>query len=85
MMGQIFGSLHPGNVADCDCFVQIVFRDVQDFINVKEDPHYKKMVVPDHENFADGKRTTIVTGWFESHMPSRHSAAIENGTSMNGH
>lgn len=85
MMGQIFGSLHAGNVAECDCFVQIVFRDVQDFINVKEDPHYKKMVVPDHENFADGKRTTIVTGWFESHIPSRHGGPIENGVSINGH
>jgi EthD domain len=68
MMGQIFGDLHAGNVADFDCLVQIVFRDVQDFINVKDDPHYKQVVFPDHQNFADINRTTMVTGWFEAHI-----------------
>lgn len=55
-------------MADSDAFVQIVFRDIQDYINVKEDPHYKEIVAPDHANFADGQKTRIVIGWLESHV-----------------
>ncbi len=68
MMTQIFGDLYAGNVAEYDCIVQMVFRDVQDFINVKDDPHYKMVVLPDHGHFADVKRTSMVTGWFETHI-----------------
>lgn len=73
-MGQIFGNLPAGHVADYDSFIQIVFKDAQDFINVKEDPHYKRVVMPDHENFADTKRTTMVTGWFETHVAGGQAA-----------
>ncbi len=64
----MFGTLHERKVADPDCFVQIVFRDVQDYVNVKDDPHYKQVVMPDHANFADPERTVMVTGWFERHI-----------------
>ena len=67
-MAQIFGDVPEGHIADCDCFIQIVFRDVQDYIAVKEDPHYKQVIFPDHANFADMTRTTMVTGWLETHV-----------------
>lgn len=45
------------NVADYDCFIQIVFDDVQDFVRIKADPFFVSKVTPDHENFADTKRS----------------------------
>ena len=71
MMQQIFGPLYDSNLAPYDCIIQIAFNSPQDFINVKNDPHYKQVVMPDHVNFADTERTTMVTGWLETH--------IENG------
>ena len=83
MIGQMFEKLPESNVAGYDCFIQIVFRDVQDFINVKNDPHYKQVVVPDHGNFADGKRTTMVTGWFERHIAEGQAVVVEGETKVN--
>lgn len=74
MNEQIFGDLHTEISADYDCIIQIVFKDVQDFINVKDDPHYKQAVLPDHGHFADTKRTKMVTGWFETHIPDMEAA-----------
>ncbi|PGH23593.1 hypothetical protein AJ80_02373 [Polytolypa hystricis UAMH7299] len=68
MMTQIFSEGHRVQVAECDTVVQIVFRDVQDYINVRSDPHFENVVNPDHVNFADGTRTQMVTGWFEAHI-----------------
>lgn len=48
------------NVADYDCIVQIVFRDIEDFVAMKADPEYQKFVAPDHEKFADTKRSKYV-------------------------
>ncbi|RMJ24402.1 hypothetical protein PHISP_04740 [Aspergillus sp. HF37] len=45
------------NIADYDCIVQIVFRHVDDFVRLKQDPEYQRLVAPDHENFADTKRS----------------------------
>ncbi|KAL1963920.1 hypothetical protein VTN77DRAFT_7726 [Rasamsonia byssochlamydoides] len=69
LLTQIFGSMpETQQVADYDCFIQIVFRDVADYIAVKEDPHYKEVIFPDHANFADMARTKMVTGWLEVHV-----------------
>ena len=75
MMGEIFGEIPESCVADYDCFIQMVFRDLQDYISVKNDPHYKQVVMPDHGNFADQKRTKIVTGWYEKHVSQGQPAA----------
>lgn len=56
------------NMADCDAFVQIVFRDFQDYVNVREDPHFKEVVAHDHVNFADGAKTRMVIGWLDVHI-----------------
>ena len=46
------------NVADFDCFSQVVFRTVEDYKRMKQDPWYKEHLVKDHENFADTKKST---------------------------
>lgn len=45
------------NFADYDCIVTAVFPDVDNFVRMKADPYYKEKVMPDHENFADTKRS----------------------------
>jgi hypothetical protein len=87
MMNQLFGDMYLGNVADYDCIIQIVFKDPQDFINVKNDPHYKQVVLPDHGYFADVKRTTMVTGWFEIHIRDEQDKMTKtaNGDGLKGH
>ncbi len=79
-MGQMFAELPESSIADYDCFIHIVFKDVQDFINVKNDPHYKQVVMPDHGNFADQKRSTMVTGWFERHIAGGQAVPAEGWT-----
>lgn len=55
-MGRLFDPQFA-NVTDYDCFIQIMFDDVEDFVNLKADPHFLKNCTPDHENFADTKRS----------------------------
>ncbi|KAH8909378.1 hypothetical protein BR93DRAFT_924383 [Coniochaeta sp. PMI_546] len=63
---------HPGvpaeSQSDCHTVVQIVFKDIEDYLRVRHDPHFVNVVGPDHQNFADGGRTRFVTGWFEVHV-----------------
>lgn len=73
-MNTIFGDLPAAKIADHDSFIQIVFKDDQDYINVMEDPHYKQVVMPDHGNFADMERTTMVIGWLERHVTGGQAA-----------
>ncbi|KAI9376383.1 EthD domain-containing protein [Aspergillus egyptiacus] len=51
------------NIADYDCFSQVVFRSFDDYKRVKDDPWYKEKLVGDHENFADTKRSKMTIGW----------------------
>lgn len=67
-LATLFPNLPVVNVAPYDAFIQIVFRDVQDYINVKNDPHYVQVVNPDHVNFADQAGTRMACGWFERHV-----------------
>ena len=45
------------NIADFDCFSQVVFKSVADYKRMKQDPWYKQHLVGDHEKFADTKRS----------------------------
>ncbi|KAI3318672.1 EthD domain-containing protein [Xylariaceae sp. AK1471] len=67
LMSKIFDSQFA-NVADYDCIVQIQFRDVEQFIALKEDPEYKRLVFADHENFADTKRTKMTIGYIRDFL-----------------
>ncbi|RBR18740.1 uncharacterized protein FIESC28_05881 [Fusarium coffeatum] len=51
------------NIADYDCFSQVVFKSIDDYKKIKEDPWYKEHLVGDHENFADTKRSKMTIGW----------------------
>lgn len=51
------------NLSDFDCFSQVVFKSVDDYKKMKEDPWYKQHLVGDHEKFADTKRSTMTIGW----------------------
>ncbi|KAL2141921.1 hypothetical protein VTI28DRAFT_1806 [Corynascus sepedonium] len=69
---RLLEAIHPGipaeKEADCDMVVQIVFKDLEDYLRVRRDPHWVQVVNPDHHNFADGKKTKFVTGWYEVHV-----------------
>jgi|TARA_R110002003_G_scaffold234_4_gene16911 hypothetical protein len=65
---NLFPNLPSINRSPYDAFVTIVFRNIQDYINVKNDPHYLSVVNPDHVNFADGPSTMMSFGWFEKHV-----------------
>jgi hypothetical protein len=60
--------LPTANIADCDAVIQVVFKDIQDYLRVREDPHFKSVVNPDHVNFADPQKTRFAMGWFEVHV-----------------
>ena len=55
-MKKLVGPQFEG-VADYDCIVQCVFRDIEDFVRMKADPFYIEKVMLDHENFADTTRS----------------------------
>lgn len=61
-MNQLFDQ-HMANLADFDCFSQVVFKDVDDYKRMKDDPWYKQHLVGDHEKFADTKRSAMTIGW----------------------
>ena len=58
-MAQIAGPQFQ-NMSDYDCIVSAVFPDVDNFVRMKADPYFKEKVMPDHENFADTKRSRYV-------------------------
>ncbi|KAK3629718.1 hypothetical protein LTR22_021808 [Elasticomyces elasticus] len=56
LMTQLFDR-QMANVADYDCFSQVVFESIEHYKMMKEDPYYKAHLFGDHENFADTKRS----------------------------
>lgn len=51
------------NIADYDCFSQVVFESVDDYRRMKQDPWYKEHLFGDHEKFADTKKSKMTIGW----------------------
>jgi hypothetical protein len=66
------GKLPASSVSDADAVIQIVFKDVADYLRVRQDPHFIKVVNPDHVNFADPKKTRMSVGSFEVHVRDGH-------------
>ncbi|KAJ0107615.1 hypothetical protein J7T55_007806 [Diaporthe amygdali] len=56
LMSELFDT-QMANIADFDCFSQVVFKDIEDYKRMKQDPWYKEHLVGDHERFADTKRS----------------------------
>ncbi|KAK2767071.1 hypothetical protein FQN54_006390 [Arachnomyces sp. PD_36] len=53
------------NMADYDCFSQVVFRSIEDYKRMKDDQWYRERLAPDHVNFADMKRSKMTIGWVD--------------------
>ncbi|KAF4982433.1 hypothetical protein FZEAL_1951 [Fusarium zealandicum] len=68
LMDRILPDIPVEKVEDADCIVQIVFRDIEDYVNVKNEEQFKSVVNPDHAVFSDPTKTKFVTGWFEFHI-----------------
>lgn len=56
LMMQLFDR-QMANVADYDCFSQVVFQSLEHYKAMKADPFYKEHLFNDHENFADTQRS----------------------------
>lgn len=56
-MAQIFDP-QMSNLAEIDCFSQVIFKNVEDYKRMKQDPWYKEHLVGDHEKFADTRKST---------------------------
>lgn len=56
LMAQLYDP-QMANVADYDCFSQVVFNSIEDYKRMKQDPWYKEHLVGDHERFADTKKS----------------------------
>lgn len=57
LMGRLFDPQFA-SIAGYDSFVQIQFEDIEQFVRMKADPFYKTTITPDHENFADTRKST---------------------------
>lgn len=55
-MSHLFDS-QMAIVADFDCFSQVVFKDIEHYKRMKQDPWYQEHLIGDHEKFADTKRS----------------------------
>ncbi|KAA8646582.1 hypothetical protein EYZ11_006275 [Aspergillus tanneri] len=74
LMTQLYDS-QMVNVADFDCFSQVVFENIEDYKRMKQDPWYKERLFGDHENFADTKRSMMTIGWIEEFV--RDGVAVD--------
>ncbi|KAJ0419495.1 EthD domain-containing protein [Aspergillus carlsbadensis] len=63
LMGKLFDPQFS-NIASYDCCVSIVFPDIDCFVRMKADPFFKENVGPDHEKFADTKRSQMMIGYW---------------------
>lgn len=48
------------NLADYDCFSQVVFESIEDYKRMKQDSWYKEHLFNDHPKFADTKRSQFL-------------------------
>lgn len=55
-MSHLFDS-QMVNVADFDCFSQVVFESIEDYKRMKQDAWYKEHLFNDHLEFADTKKS----------------------------
>ncbi|KAK4119025.1 hypothetical protein N657DRAFT_650712 [Parathielavia appendiculata] len=67
LMAELYDS-QMANVADYDCFSQVVFESLEDYKRMKQDPWYKEHLVGDHEKFADTKRSRMTIGWITEYI-----------------
>lgn len=71
MMNKLYDH-QMNNLVDFDCFSQVIFKSIEDYKRIKEDPWYKEHLVGDHENFADTKRSMMTIGWVSEFVRDGH-------------
>lgn len=84
MMNRLYDH-QMNNLADFDCFSQVIFKSVEDYKRIKEDPWYKEHLVGDHENFADTKRSMMTIGWVSEFVNEGHVVDGFNPDGSLGH
>lgn len=67
LMSHLFDP-QMANVADYDCFSQVVFERLEDYQALKADPWYKQRLFGDHTKFADTKRSQYDTIQYSRHV-----------------
>ncbi|KAL7941083.1 EthD domain-containing protein [Trichoderma barbatum] len=67
LMAKLFDAQFS-NVADYDSIVQVRFSNIEQFMALKEDPEYKRVIFADHNNFADTKRSKMTIGWIRDFL-----------------
>lgn len=60
-MGQLYDPQFA-NLATYDAVVSIVIPSIDCFVRMKADPYFRNSVGPDHERFADTKRSQMLIG-----------------------
>ena len=73
-MSRLFDS-QMANLADYDCFSQVVFKDIESYKAMKGDEWYKQHLVGDHEKFADTRKSKMTVGWITEFV--RDGEAVE--------
>lgn len=68
LMNEIYDS-QMANVGDFDCFSQVVFKSLEDYKRLNDDPWYKERLFQDHAKFAI---PSAASEWFgRSYIDSR--------------
>ena len=63
------------NLADYDCFSQVIFESVDHYKQMKEDDWYKQHLVGDHVKFADTAKSEMTIGWVQEF--GRYGVAVD--------
>ncbi|PNY22484.1 Uncharacterized protein TCAP_07123 [Tolypocladium capitatum] len=64
---DLFDKIRDGlfaNLAPFDVVVTIVMPDIDTWLRFRADPFFKKDVGPDHDKFADTRRSQMMLGWY---------------------
>ncbi|KAJ4294952.1 hypothetical protein N0V88_005192 [Collariella sp. IMI 366227] len=80
LMAQLYDAQFA-NIASYDCCVQIVIPSIECFVRMKADPYFKQTVGPDHEKFADTRKSQMMVGWF---TPLMKDGQIVREMAVNG-
>lgn len=80
LMAQLYDAQFA-NIASYDCCVQIVIPSIECFVRMKADPYFKQTVGPDHEKFADTRKSQMMVGWF---TPLMKDGQIVREVAVNG-
>jgi hypothetical protein len=72
MIDKIYqGPFSTSVVSGADAVIQTVFKYIDDYLRVRQEPHFISVVNPGRKNFAGPMRTRMSVGEFEVHVMAR--------------